>query len=249
MHPLPLLMINVTLPLLLGGCGEKEVAEPVAKIKAVEDKVQAEDLGFLESFYSLSASEWVFYLIMLGLLSIPVMTCYYSIAIYRFNNRTLEKRGFLMRIKETDELYEGERSYVYEDGQLQSKEIWKNGMENGLFEGWYKSGIKEYEENYKEGKLDGISKIWHEGGQKDWQGIFKEGKKNGLFEEWHKNGLKMSKEIYKNDKLDGPAIYWYENGLKKSEMTMKRDKVVKGSEKYWNSKGEPLDSLEEVDEN
>ena len=35
-------------------------------------------------------------------------------------------------------------------GQLHSKEIWKNGMKNGLFEGWYKSGIKEYEENYKE---------------------------------------------------------------------------------------------------
>ena len=66
MNPVPLFLIIVTLPLLLGGCGEKEVVEPVAKIKAVEDKVQAEDLSFLESFYSLSASEWVFYLILLG---------------------------------------------------------------------------------------------------------------------------------------------------------------------------------------
>ena len=36
MNPVPLFLIIVTLPLLLGGCGEKE---SVGKVKLVEEKV------------------------------------------------------------------------------------------------------------------------------------------------------------------------------------------------------------------
>ena len=40
MNPVPLFLIIVTLPLLLGGCGEKATVEPVAEVKPVEEKVQ-----------------------------------------------------------------------------------------------------------------------------------------------------------------------------------------------------------------
>mgnify|MGYP003297422526 FL=1 len=38
MNPVPLFLIIVTLPLLLGGCGEKD--ESTSKTKPVEEKVQ-----------------------------------------------------------------------------------------------------------------------------------------------------------------------------------------------------------------
>ena len=39
MNPVPLFLIIVTLPLLLGGCGEKAIVEPVAEVQPVEEKV------------------------------------------------------------------------------------------------------------------------------------------------------------------------------------------------------------------
>ena len=40
MNPLRLLVLLVTLPLLLGGCGEKATVQPVSEIKPVEEKQQ-----------------------------------------------------------------------------------------------------------------------------------------------------------------------------------------------------------------
>jgi len=37
MNPVPLFLIIVTLPLLLGGCGEKATVEPVAEVKPVKE--------------------------------------------------------------------------------------------------------------------------------------------------------------------------------------------------------------------
>ena len=43
----------------------------------------------------------------------------------------------------------------------------------------------------------------------------------------------------------GKAVSWYENGQKASEENYKgREKI---SAKYWNSKGEPVDSREEAE--
>ena len=39
MNPVSLFLIVVTLPLFLGGCGEKATVEPVAEVKPVEEKV------------------------------------------------------------------------------------------------------------------------------------------------------------------------------------------------------------------
>ena len=55
MNPAPLFLIIVTLPLLLGGCGEKE--EPVAEVKPESDSVNAEELEERESIMYLKDSE------------------------------------------------------------------------------------------------------------------------------------------------------------------------------------------------
>ena len=44
----------------------------------------------------------------------------------------------------------------------------------------------------------------------------------------------------------GKAFALYENGQKESEVNFKDGKLVEGSEKLWNSKGEPVDSFEET---
>ncbi len=63
----------------------------------------------------------------------------------------------------------------------------------------------------------------------------------------YENGQKSSEVNYKDGKMDGLVMSWYENGQKRGEANFKNGKVVEGSRKYWNSKGEPVDSEEEAE--
>ena len=50
----------------------------------------------------------------------------------------------------------------------------------------------------------------------------------------------------KDGKMTGLMTAWHENGQKKGEITIKDDVMV--SEKYWNSKGEEVETLEQSEE-
>ena len=52
-------------------------------------------------------------------------------------------------------------------------------------------------------------------------------------------------ENYKDGKQDGLETWWDENGQLRSEVNWEDGKKV--SVKYWNSKGEPVDSEEEAE--
>ena len=84
---------------------------------------------------------------------------------------------------------------------------------------WREDGQKKSEENLKNGKLDGLAVNWHKNGQKDMEGNYKDGEMEGLHVLWFSNGQKWSEENYNKGELI--------------------------SEKYWNRKGEPVDSQEE----
>ena len=64
--------------------------------------------------------------------------------------------------------------------------------------------------------------------------------------ELHENGQKELEINYKNGKQDGLEVWWHDNGKKKHEYTYKDGKLVEGSYKFWNSKGEPVDTFHET---
>jgi antitoxin component YwqK of YwqJK toxin-antitoxin module len=88
-----------------------------------------------------------------------------------------------------------------------------------VFEEW--SGQQRVETNYIDGRLDGLSQSWHE------------------------NGKKASEVNYKGGKQDGLLVEFHENGQKWREVNYKDGTPVEGSEKFWNSKGDPVDSMKE----
>ena len=131
--------------------------------------------------------------------------------------------GIIYR-KGSDTPYTGKAFEFYDNGQKEFEEYYKEGKLDGLNVWWYRNGQKQIEQNFKDGILDGLQVQWHENGQKAVEGKFKDGKMQGLWIAWHNNGQKRNEDNYKNGK------------------------VVKGSEKYWNSKGEPVDSFEEAEQ-
>ena len=83
----------------------------------------------------------------------------------------------------------------------------------------YENGQKKEEGNYKDGKADGLKAMWYKSGQKALVANLKGGNPDGLVLQWHENGQKQGEGNFK----DGVQIYV----------------------KYWNNKGEPVDSLKE----
>ena len=163
MKPLRLLVLLVSLPLLLGGCGENVV-----------------------------------------------------------NDDEIEYREGILYLKDSDVPYTG-KVFV-----------------------WYENGKKEQENKYKDGKRHGLTTWWYENGQKKLETENKDGKFHGLLVEWHENGQKSNQGNYKHGKSDGLWMAWHENGQKQGEGNRKDGNFVEGSARFWNSKGEPVDSWEET---
>ena len=51
----------------------------------------------------------------------------------------------------------------------------------------------------------------------------------------------------KNGKWEELVNVWHKNGQKREEINYKNGKPVEGSEKFWNSKGEPVDTYKEAE--
>ena len=67
---------------------------------------------------------------------------------------------------------------------------------------------------------------------------------SGWAKKMHASGQVGSLSQFKDGKLRGLAMEWHENGRKWSEATYKDGEEV--SAKYWNSKGEEVESLDEA---
>ena len=170
----------------------------------------------------------------------------------------------------------GPRLRWYKNGQLGEEEAWDNGelvavtvwMPNGdkcpntKFENgsgtvyaYWENGQKKHEATYKDGQLDGLETRYYENGQKEFETTYKDGKEDGPQTQYYENGQKMREGTNKDGEKDGLETWWYENGQKMGERNYKDGQKVgerrykdgvEVSAKYWNSKGEEVDSEEEA---
>jgi antitoxin component YwqK of YwqJK toxin-antitoxin module len=133
----------------------------------------------------------------------------------------------------------GERAYSLEEAKEEEPVIvTKPALE----------GVNEEELEFREGiaylkgsdtPYTGKDFSLHENGQKKGVGNYKDGKENGLFVVWDANGRKKSEINYKDGKEDGLWVWRHENGQKGGERNYKDGVLV--SRKSWNNKGEPID--------
>jgi antitoxin component YwqK of YwqJK toxin-antitoxin module len=156
----------------------------------------------------------------------------------------LEDREGVFYLKNSNSPYTGKCFEFHDNGQKKSETTLKDGEYDGLSLELHENGQKETEGNYKDGKLDGPLVIWHENGQKKLEVNYKDGKEDGPLVMWHENGQKMGEVNYKDGELDGLTVSWHENGQNRTEINYKDGTLI--SSKYWNSKGEEVDSIEEA---
>ena len=90
----------------------------------------------------------------------------------------------------------------------------------------------------------GWGKEMYDSGQASRLAYIKDGKPDGLMIDWHENGQKQTEATFKDGELDGLLMGWHENGQKAAEGTFKDGEEV--SAKYWNSKGEEVETFAET---
>ena len=135
----------------------------------------------------------------------------------------------------------------YENGQIKSEAFWENGKINGSNSVWHENGHKKFEIKMIDGTPDGVANYWYDNGQKEQKMSITRGVENGPSTKWYRNGKKKFEGIAKNGKPHGIFSSWHENGQKAMELIYNNGELVKNSDKYWNSKGEPVDSREEAE--
>lgn len=120
------------------------------------------------------------------------------------------------RIKDVFYFSEGKRTdsfYIYDDfSTLREKGYYKNGLLNGLFQRYYRTGMPYIKSHYKNGVLDGMMTLYYNNGQKESEAMMKNNKKNGVFNAWYEEGTKRKIAFYKEGKREGELINFYPNG-------------------------------------
>ena len=136
-----LFLLAISLPLLLGGCGEKANVEPVAEVKPELDSVNGEDLEERESIWYLKDSETP-----------------YTGKVYEFYENGQKKEEGNFKDGKLDGLYE----QWHENGQKMGKANYKDGELDGLWAEWHSNGQKFAEVNYKDKEIE---KYWNSKGE------------------------------------------------------------------------------------
>ncbi len=128
--------------------------------------------------------------------------------VYEINPKSLQKFLF----EETYTPFSGTVLYFHENGQLQGRENYQDGVQDGLGEEFFENGQLRVRENYKEDKLDGRVEWFYENGQIDLIGNWRDGKEEGLFEWFWDDGKLRYKGNYKDGKRDELWEGFYKNG-------------------------------------
>ena len=77
---------------------------------------------------------------------------------------------------------------------------------------YHENGQLNKRENYKNGQQDGPSEWFHENGQLGGKGNYKNGEQDGLHERFYENGQLRDRVNFKDGKEDGPWEYFDEDG-------------------------------------
>jgi len=145
-------------------------------------------------------------------------------------------------VLKTDKPYTGEIVEWHDSNQMKYRTHMEYGFKEGLWVSWYKNGQKKNEGNYWNGIKEGSWTSWYDNGQKRSEKNWNKGKPHGLVVEWYKNGQKREEINFKNGKHNGLWVIWHDNGQMMSKMIFDDGEFLENSGKYWNSKGESVDS-------
>ena len=162
MNPLPFILLAISLPLLLGGCGENNGRKVVDKVR-YEPEIRFEGLPSL--VYAKGSNK-------------P----YTGKMIGYLDEKKIMERNF------KDGMVSGLTTEWHENGKKKSEVNYEEDMIHGLMITWHENGQMASETNYDRNLEHGPSKEWHENGKKRREANHKDGTLVGSMKFWNSKG-------------------------------------------------------------
>jgi antitoxin component YwqK of YwqJK toxin-antitoxin module len=114
------------------------------------------------------------------------------------SDQVVERQGINYEIN-SDTPFSGTLVNYHTNGQLQTRENFKNGKRDGLKESYSQNGQLDYIEHYKDGKKDGLSESYYfDKGQLELRSNYIDGKLDGPYESYFIGGQPLIKSNYKD---------------------------------------------------
>lgn len=114
-------------------------------------------------------------------------------------------------------LVPSEQTLYYDNGEKKAEGKVKNDKEQGEWTYWYESGQVESVQLYENGELNGPAKWYFPDGKLKKEGGYENGLGQGDWTFYYPNGQVLSKGKYFHNKMTGKWVEYNEDGSKKSE--------------------------------
>lgn len=145
-------------------------------------------------------------------------------------NNKFEEINFIDGIKQ------GIYKVYYKSGALRIKGNFYNDLLQGIDKEYYENGDLKVLCTYKEGWKDGHEITYYKNGQIEKEVFFERGVRKGVFREYYINGQIRVEGKYENDKLSGPFIEYYDNGNIKFKKNLNRG-LIDGDLLFYDEDG------------
>ncbi len=124
---------------------------------------------------------------------------------YFYENGEKSMEGYVERQQQS-----GPWKFYFESGEIKEKGIFRKGIRDGAWVGYYEDGLKAWETDYTEGI--GERKDFYPGGKIKAQGKVKGKRKIGHWQYFDTSGTMQAEGNFSNDKRNGEWIFYHANG-------------------------------------
>lgn len=131
----------------------------------------------------------------------------------------------------SNDLFDGENIFFYENGQKSEISHWQNGVLNGEYVVWHPNGQKSEVSYWQNDTLIGENLEWYPSGQLKSKTHWQEGIQDRLSEYWYDNGVLYHRTDWSSGNKTGKEVWWYSDGDILAEILHDENKLT-----YYNKK-------------
>lgn len=132
---------------------------------------------------------------------------------------------------------EGEAVSFYEDGTVQSRSHWRDGLPEGTQSDYHKTGKLREAAQYRNGaRVDGLAETFDEEGKLRTRMTYLDGKLEGEMLTYYPDGTVASRSVMNKGKFNGPSTFYYRDGKLRSTVNQIND-APDGEEREYHPDG------------
>ena len=134
-------------------------------------------------------------------------------------------------------MQEGESVSFYEDGTVQSRSHWRDGLPEGTQSDYHKTGQLREAAEYRNGaRVDGKAETFDDDGKLRTRMTYVGGKLEGEMLTYYPDGTVASRSVMNQGKFNGPSTFYYRDGKLRSSVNQIND-APDGEEREYHPDG------------